>query len=463
MKNNEQLLERIHQLEMKNKALEQAGAFNTLILNGLEAILASSNTDELFKDFFSILQRTISFSAAILVKYNPNTESYSMLKASKENAEKVLPELIAILSIQPNIKNIFELRKLTKWQIDALFWQQQHSLLTAPVTTNKKQYQLFVFSEKQGAFNQKDVSLLQQFISFTGNTISQFEQKSLQQRQQNIEQTLINSEKMASLGQMAAGVAHEINNPLSYVISNIQNLAHNIQQHTNLIKDLVKPQFQSTRAINERLEHYQFDELTQDTSDILSEMKEGANRVKEIVQSLKLFAHPNQTKIDDINLTSLLENTLRVAWNQIKYNATIERYYCADEIKLIGRTTQLYQVFLNIFINAAQSLSNSVGMIAVTTTQDSYNAYITISDNGCGIPADKLNSIFDPFFTTKPIGKGTGLGLAISRAIIEQHNGKISVQSKPGEGTVFSITLPKNSDLNDEELTIIALKEKNDD
>lgn len=159
----------------------------------------------------------------------------------------------------------------------------------------------------------------------------------------------------------------------------------------------------------------------------------------------------------------MLENTLRVAWNQIKYNATIERYYCADEIKLIGRTTQLYQVFLNIFINAAQSLSNSVGMIAVTTTQDSYNAYITISDNGCGIPADKLNSIFDPFFTTKPIGKGTGLGLAISRAIIEQHNGKISVQSKPGEGTVFSITLPKNSDLNDEELTIIALKEKNDD
>lgn len=462
MTTNEILLEKLHLLQVHNLALEENRAFNSLILDGLDAILKNDSTETLLTEFFNILQQAISFSAAILIKINPSDELSTLVTASHPHSDAIITQLTVLDKPNRNIKNVFNLHQLPNWQVTDPFWNSQHAMLTTPVSTSTESYQLYIFSETIGAFNQHDITLMQRFVSFAGNTISQFEkrnllvkQKEMEEKQSNIEQVLINSEKMASLGQMAAGVAHEINNPLSYIVSNIQNLAYNLEQFSHLINTLKAEKAITQQTLVDTLQHYQFDELQTDSSDIIAEMTEGADRVKEIVQGLRQFAHPDQTQIGDIDITELIDNTLRVAWNEIKYNANVEKHYNTEPVIITGRSTQLSQVFLNLFFNAAQAICDKVGVISITTKADKKNAYITIADNGSGIDEDKLNKIFDPFYTTKPIGQGTGLGLAISKAIIEQHSGQIRVESQLNQGTVFYITLPKKPKLTDDVLTIL--------
>lgn len=462
MTTNEILLEKLHLLQVHNLALEENRAFNSLILDGLDAILKNDSTETLLTEFFNILQQAISFSAAILIKINPSDELSTLVTASHPHSDAIITQLTALDKPNRNIKNVFNLHQLPNWQVTDPFWNSQHAMLTTPVSTSTESYQLYIFSETIGAFNQHDITLMQRFVSFAGNTISQFEkrnllvkQKEMEEKQSNIEQVLINSEKMASLGQMAAGVAHEINNPLSYIVSNIQNLAYNLEQFSHLINTLKAEKAITQQTLVDTLQHYQFDELQTDSSDIIAEMTEGADRVKEIVQGLRQFAHPDQTQIGDIDITELIDNTLRVAWNEIKYNANVEKHYNTEPVIITGRSTQLSQVFLNLFFNAAQAICDKIGVISITTKADKKNAYITIADNGSGIGENKLNKIFDPFYTTKPIGQGTGLGLAISKAIIEQHSGQIRVESQLNQGTVFYITLPKKPKLTDDVLTIL--------
>jgi signal transduction histidine kinase len=462
MTTNEILLEKLHLLQVHNLALEENRAFNSLILDGLDAILKNDSTETLLTEFFNILQQAISFSAAILIKINPSDELSTLVTASHPHSDAIITQLTVLDKPNRNIKNVFNLHQLPNWQVTDPFWNSQHAMLTTPVSTSTESYQLYIFSETIGAFNQHDITLMQRFVSFAGNTISQFEkrnllvkQKEMEEKQSNIEQVLINSEKMASLGQMAAGVAHEINNPLSYIVSNIQNLAYNLEQFSHLINTLKAEKAITQQTLVDTLQHYQFDELQTDSSDIIAEMTEGADRVKEIVQGLRQFAHPDQTQIGDIDITELIDNTLRVAWNEIKYNANVEKNYNTEPVIITGRSTQLSQVFLNLFFNAAQAICDKVGVISITTKADKKNAYITIADNGSGIDENKLNKIFDPFYTTKPIGQGTGLGLAISKAIIEQHSGQIRVESQLNQGTVFYITLPKKPKLTDDVLTIL--------
>lgn len=462
MTTNEILLEKLHLLQVHNLALEENRAFNSLILDGLDAILKNDSTETLLTEFFNILQQAISFSAAILIKINPSDELSTLVTASHPHSDAIITQLTVLDKPNRNIKNVFNLHQLPNWQVTDPFWNSQHAMLTTPVSTSTESYQLYIFSETIGAFNQHDITLMQRFVSFAGNTISQFEkrnllvkQKEMEEKQSNIEQLLINSEKMASLGQMAAGVAHEINNPLSYIVSNIQNLAYNLEQFSHLINTLKAEKAITQQTLVDTLQHYQFDELQTDSSDIIAEMTEGADRVKEIVQGLRQFAHPDQTQIGDIDITELIDNTLRVAWNEIKYNANVEKHYNTEPVIITGRSTQLSQVFLNLFFNAAQAICDKVGVISITTKADKKNAYITIADNGSGIDENKLNKIFDPFYTTKPIGQGTGLGLAISKAIIEQHSGQIRVESQLNQGTVFYITLPKKPKLTDDVLTIL--------
>jgi signal transduction histidine kinase len=462
MTTNEILLEKLHLLQVHNLALEENRAFNSLILDGLDAILKNDSTETLLTEFFNILQQAISFSAAILIKINPSDELSTLVTASHPHSDAIITQLTVLDKPNRNIKNVFNLHQLPNWQVTDPFWNSQHAMLTTPVSTSTESYQLYIFSETIGAFNQHDITLMQRFVSFAGNTISQFEkrnllvkQKEMEEKQSNIEQVLINSEKMASLGQMAAGVAHEINNPLSYIVSNIQNLAYNLEQFSHLINTLKAEKAITQQTLVDTLQHYQFDELQTDSSDIIAEMTEGADRVKEIVQGLRQFAHPDQTQIGDIDITELIDNTLRVAWNEIKYNANVEKNYNTEPVIITGRSTQLSQVFLNLFFNAAQAICDKVGVISITTKADKKNAYITIADNGSGIDENKLNKIFDPFYTTKPIGQGTGLGLAISKAIIEQHGGLISVKSQLNQGTIFNITLPKKPNLTDDALSIL--------
>ncbi|MEE2002312.1 ATP-binding protein [Alkalimonas sp. MEB108] len=454
MKPDESLLDKLHQLQIKNRELEQVHLLQTLILDGLHVILTIEDIDALFAQFFGLLRQALHFDAAVMTQLSKDQAQLLPVSCTEIDSD-------GALSIVQYIHQQGLERPLNAFHIPLLFkeplllaspWADMRSLLGIDIQTQYADYQLWIFSTERAAFGPQDLTLLQQFSSFAGSTISQVEkrrlheqQKELQARQDQIEKVLISSEKMASLGQMAAGVAHEINNPLSYVLSNIQNLAYNHEQLHRLINALeqeVDPD--KAQCI---LEQFRYQAICADTDDIMAEMTEGASRVKDIVKSLRQFSHPDQSKVDDIDLAELIDNTLRVAWNQIKYSAQVEKNYGNKSILVTARAAQLSQVLLNILVNAAQACDEKIGLIQITLCDDKDNAIIEIKDNGCGIPEDTLSKIFDPFFTTKAVGKGTGLGLAISKAIIEQHSGSIQVSSQPNEGTSFVITLPKQPDL----------------
>ena len=277
------------------------------------------------------------------------------------------------------------------------------------------------------------------------------EQLILINRLEDAHNQLLQSEKMASIGQLAAGVAHEINNPIGYVNSNLGALQKYVAQLLQLVAayerndaELAADSRQTIDALKREID---LDYLRNDVGDLLTESLGGLQRVKRIVQDLKDFSHFSDSQMQWANIEEGLESTLNVVWNELKYKAEIVRDYGhLPEVECIP--SQLNQVFMNLLVNATQAIDEH-GVITIRTRQDGDNACLEISDTGSGIPQEIINRIFDPFFTTKPVGTGTGLGLSITHGIIRKHNGRIEVSSEMGKGTTFRIVLPirqKNTD-----------------
>jgi two-component system NtrC family sensor kinase len=238
------------------------------------------------------------------------------------------------------------------------------------------------------------------------------------------EAQMIHMEKMASLGTLAAGVAHEINNPLGFLISNLE-----------ILKDY-------TKRIEEKLSLDEKDNrmLVDDLKAMNQESLEGALRIKRIVSDLRTFSRRSETQKVLVDINQLLESVISIVWNEIKYKVTVVKDY---QLKtgIFADPTQLSQVFLNIVINASQAIQDK-GSISISTYENGQNVYAKITDSGCGMSQEVLAKIFDPFFSTK---KSTGLGLSVSYNIIKHHGGDIKVESQPGKGTTFMVELPKPS------------------
>ncbi|HEY8035191.1 MAG TPA: bacteriohemerythrin [Methylobacter sp.] len=259
---------------------------------------------------------------------------------------------------------------------------------------------------------------------------------------------LVQSEKMASIGQLAAGVAHEINNPIGYINSNLTSLKNYIDNLLALVA--VYEQAETTNSDTEQLaqiktfkQKIDLEFLKTDVLDLLEESHEGATRVRQIVQNLKDFSHLGSD--DDWQWTDLhvgLETTLNIVNNEIKYKAkVVKEFGDLPEVKCLPH--QLNQVFMNLLVNAAHAIENE-GVITLRTGAENDQAWVEISDTGKGIAPEHQSKIFDPFFTTKPVGKGTGLGLSVSYNIIQRHQGEIQLSSRLGQGTTFRIVLPIN-------------------
>ncbi|MFZ1986543.1 MAG: ATP-binding protein [Desulfatitalea sp.] len=268
-----------------------------------------------------------------------------------------------------------------------------------------------------------------------------------------MERELMQSLKMASIGQLAAGVAHEINNPTGFVSSNLKTLGDYQQGLKELIaeyqalKTAVKATAEQDGGVSGRIEKIEAMEAEMDLTYILddlhaliAESREGTERIKRIVEDLKCFAHPGQDKVQETDINAGLASTLNIVNNELKYKATVIREF-GDLPILSANPQQLNQVFANILVNAAQAIADQ-GEIRVRTQHAGDFVEIQISDTGCGIPPENLEKIFDPFFTTKAVGKGTGLGMNIAYNIIKKHRGDIAVRSRVGEGTTFTIRLP---------------------
>ncbi|MBO9883356.1 ATP-binding protein [Xanthomonas sp. D-109] len=260
------------------------------------------------------------------------------------------------------------------------------------------------------------------------------------------QEKLLQSEKMASIGQLAAGVAHEINNPIGYVHSNLGSL----QEYLRSLFTLIEAYERALRApdpkalipeIDDIRNRFDIDFISRDLPQLMAESREGIERVTRIVRDLKDFSYSGREESWKlVDLHSGLESTINIIWNELKYKVTLERHY--GNLPLVEcLPSELNQVYMNLLLNAGQAIGER-GTIVVSTGQDGEEVWIEFKDSGAGIAADLLQRIFDPFFTTKPVGSGTGLGLSISYGIINKHHGRIDVSSVVGEGSTFRIVIP---------------------
>lgn len=264
---------------------------------------------------------------------------------------------------------------------------------------------------------------------------------------------IIQQEKLASIGQLAAGVAHEINNPTGFISSNLKTLSDYLRDLFRLMeayREVIRwlkakePLTGPLSDLVQRIESIETEAdigfIMEDTPTLLEESQEGTERIKKIVQDLKDFAHPGKQELVYADINKNLDSTLNIAWNEIKYKAKVRKDYGElPEVRCFPQ--QLNQVFMNILVNAAQAIDRD-GEITITTQGRNSHVEIRISDTGKGIPEGLLPRIFEPFFTTKEVGKGTGLGLNVAYNIIKKHKGSIEVESSLGKGTTFVVQIP---------------------
>jgi len=257
--------------------------------------------------------------------------------------------------------------------------------------------------------------------------------------------TIVHQEKMASIGQLAAGVAHEINNPMGFISCNLGTLGKyhaKLGDFIRILTDAVASSRNENAAavLADNRKALKIDFLLDDGKELIKESLEGAERVRAIVQNLKSFSRVDESERKTADINECLESTINIVWNELKYKSQLIREL--GELPLTRcYPQQINQVFMNLLVNASQAIEKQ-GEIRVKTWHDEKNIYASVSDNGCGIPESVRNRIFEPFFTTKEVGKGTGLGLSITYEIIKNHNGDIGVESEPGKGTTMTIRLP---------------------
>jgi signal transduction histidine kinase/DNA-binding response OmpR family regulator len=259
------------------------------------------------------------------------------------------------------------------------------------------------------------------------------------------QQRVIQQEKMATIGQLSAGIAHEINNPVGYVTSNLTSLHkyfEKLKEFIALQSDVIKAYEQGSTPININAEkkRLKINYILEDIEELTKETEDGCDRIRSIIRDLKSFARSNDEQKELMDINEIIDKTINVVWNEIKYKSKVEKKY-GDLPKTNCFSNKLSQVFMNLIVNASQAIE-SEGQITLSTWHENGSIFITVHDNGSGIPAENLENIFMAFFTTKEEGKGTGLGLSICKEIVESHDGEITVASAAGEGTTFTVKLP---------------------
>ncbi len=263
----------------------------------------------------------------------------------------------------------------------------------------------------------------------------------LQQELKQTQSYIYQQEKMASIGQLAAGVAHEINNPIGFVTSNLATLKkynERLCHYINAVSSEIKEGSQKEMA--QLYKKYKIGFVQDDANDLINESLEGTVRVTKIVQGLKSFSRVDEAESKPVDLNECLKSTLNIVYNELKYTTTVHEEY-GDLPLTRCYAQQLNQVFMNLLVNAGQAIEDK-GEITIRSWSENAFIYISISDTGCGIEPENINRLFEPFFTTKDVGKGTGLGLSISYHIVRKHEGCLTVKSKPGKGTTFTVSIP---------------------
>ncbi len=281
------------------------------------------------------------------------------------------------------------------------------------------------------------------------------EQKKAEQEKEKIQSQLLHAQKLESVGQLASGIAHEINTPTQFIGTNIDFLDEASQDISGFMEQLQEiiqkaPQ-EIIDAVNTAVEEMDWEYLSEEMPLAVSQSRDGVKRVTSIVRAMKEFSHPGSRDKESSNLNHIINTTVTVARNEWKYVADMEMNLDENLPQIPLLADEMGQVILNILVNAAHAIAEKLGdnpegekgIITITTAKTNDGVELCISDTGAGMPEEVKLRVFDPFYTTKKVGKGTGQGLAISHdVIVEKHQGSIVVDSTPGQGTTFSINLP---------------------
>jgi signal transduction histidine kinase len=260
---------------------------------------------------------------------------------------------------------------------------------------------------------------------------------------------LLQSEKLASLGQLAAGVAHEVNNPLAYVLNNVNVLRRDVQVLLQVLRtyrqcrdSLACADPETAAAVAQLEEEQDLAYLVPNLDRLFDRTQEGLHRVRDIVANLRDFARLDAADLAEADLNACLRSALELTGHEIKRRAVRVETQLQELPRFVCHSRKINQVFLNLLLNAIQSCGKEGGVVVLRTRLEGDEVVVEVEDNGSGIQPEHLPRIFDPFFTTKPIGEGTGLGLAVTYGIIREHGGSIQVESQPGRGSLFRARLP---------------------
>ncbi len=416
--------------------LEKAWDEQKKVEQALKVILSNSDVSESKRgEISNLLNSFLEFSIAADYVYGMMDEKNP---EQLEKAEKITPELT---KRKDNLLNIFT--KMSR-DMEANLHDEIDQINT---DTRNYNYATMVFS----GFVILVVLVTTAFIvnmAIIKPVNAVFDELTAAQKDKELEAQLYQRQKLESLGELSAGVAHEINNPVGYIGANIITMQDYVRIFQDIVciaqamedagsDDIVK-MVEQIKSIDER-EDFKF--IVKDIGRLIDECLDGTERVTEIVSNLKSFARPDAREMVKYNLVDGIKSTLKILNNELKYKCKVIEDYSQQVPSIICHPGEINQVFMNLISNAAQAIRDE-GEISIKVWHDGEFVYASISDTGCGIASENIKQIFDPFYTTKPLGKGTGLGLSVTHGIIKKHEGNIVVDSEVGKGSTFTVILP---------------------
>ena len=463
----QQLESRIEELEQENLIQQKELAIKSVIAELFQINVEDNNLEVVYDRIFSLLSEIISIKNfyIILVEDGLITIPFIIDQNDELNPHELGED------VNPKVRKSltgYALREAQSLVLDKkrikLLEREEELLVIGtipehwaffPYYTDGAEGGIVVQSYDTGeSFSYKDLSILAYVAMHIGSFISAHHSKVKIEKQyeelKSAQSQLVQSEKMASIGQLAAGVAHEINNPLGYVNSNLNSLREYVDDLSSYISeidsflndicddDLNKEEIPTLSKELKKKHDIEF--ILTDTAELVSECVFGMDKVKKIVQGLKNFSHAGDEKKQKSDINQCIDETIRIVWNELKYHCEIVKEF-GEIPETYCYPSQLNQVFMNFLINAGHAIKEN-GLITISTNFCDDTIIIKFQDNGSGIDKEHLSQLFNPFFTTKPVGQGTGLGLSISFGIIENHHGKIEIESEVDVGTLFTIKIP---------------------
>ncbi|NME68421.1 ATP-binding protein [Flammeovirga aprica] len=410
LKNGMYLLDIFDKIKENNKNILQSEYFDRCI-KGEDIVVVDRFKGYYFEQFFNPFRNTqgeIIGVTSFLVDVTELKDAQKQLEVHKNHLE---------LLVEKRTKHIERQNEALRTQSEKLRYAH-----------DEIREQNVALEHKSDEIKTKN-SALKDSLNKTEDTLSQLKE---------MQDQLVSSEKLASIGQLTAGIAHEINNPINFVANNVLPLKDDIEDLIQAFSELKR--HASEEVVNEIEEDYEVSFVIQEISDLLKGIEEGATRTTQIVMDLKTFARMDSTKFKEANLEEGIDTSLTLLNSKLKDRVQVHKQY-ADIPPVVCNESKINQVFMNILNNAEQAIKGE-GNLTIKTWYDAKMVFIKISDDGSGMDKEIVSKIFDPFFTTKPVGLGTGLGMSISFGIIQDHSGDIKVDSEVGKGTSFTISLP---------------------